>query len=148
MIEIHNHGPLITASNYWDSEMAAAGKIYVSVNAGAIRMLLPSVLRHYLQEQRPAQYAILSRGPWPAAGLEDAVEILWEDGTKAPFSQQLHPVSFDFLPAEPEAGKELVITVWVDKKGFPHKSLERRCLWRRVPSIPWLKMGTGELPGA
>jgi hypothetical protein len=25
------------------------------------------------------------------------------------------------------------------KRGQPHKALERRCLWRRVPNIPWLK---------
>lgn len=139
MIEVHNHGPLVTASNYWESEHALAGKLYVSVNAGAIRVLLPASIRPVLNELRAAEYAILSRGPWPEAKAEDAVEILWEDHTDSPFAWQLTAASFDLLPAEPPAGRGWIISAWDLKKGKPHKALERPCHWRRVPKIPWSK---------
>ena len=41
MIQITNHGPLILSSNYWDSDLARAGKVWCSVNAGAVRPGFP-----------------------------------------------------------------------------------------------------------
>jgi hypothetical protein len=34
-LEIHNDGPAIVSSNYWDTELAKAGAVFLSVNAGA-----------------------------------------------------------------------------------------------------------------
>lgn len=139
IIETTNHGPLVVSSTYWGSEYDRAGKLYCSVNAGAIRVLLPGSLRRLIDECRGAEYAILSRGPWPEQGLADAVEILWEDHSDSPFALHLSPESFDLLPAEPDPGQEWVIHLWDLKKGRPHLALQRRCHWRRVPRIPWLK---------
>ncbi len=36
-IEISNDGQKITATNYWQSDYARAGALYISVNAGAVR---------------------------------------------------------------------------------------------------------------
>ncbi len=139
MIVTKNHGPLIVSSTYWGSEMEQAGKLYVSVNAGAVRVLVPAKRRALIAECRGSKYVVLSRGPWPAAGLADAAEILFEDGTDTPYALHLSPESFDLLPDEPPAGREWVLALWTAKKGKPHKSLERRCFWRRVLEIPWLK---------
>lgn len=139
VIRTENHGPLIVASTYWDSEQAKSGKVYVSVNAGAIRVMVPACARQVIEECRSSQYAILSRGPWPEQGLQEAAEILWEDKSDSPYSMHLSVQSFDALPAEPPAGQEWVISLWDLKKGRPHKALERKCYWRRVPRIPWLK---------
>jgi len=139
VIEIANQGPLITATNYWDSELARAGKLFVSVNAGAVRVLLPSAMHAALADMGTAKEGILSRGPWPAERREEAVELLFDDGTDAPFALHLSPESFDLLPAEPEVSREWVCSVWIAKDGRPHKSLERVCHWRRVERIPWLK---------
>lgn len=139
IITIENHGPLIVASNYWQSVHANLGKVYCSVNAGTIRVLVPQAQRPLIAEARKAQYAILSRGPWPEMGLADAVEILWEDGSDNPFAMHLSPESFDLLPAEPEQGREWTIALWDLKKRKPHRAVERKCHWRRVPQIPWLK---------
>ena len=37
-----NHGPLILSSTFWGSEYDQTGKLFVSVNAGAIRLLVPA----------------------------------------------------------------------------------------------------------
>jgi hypothetical protein len=139
IVEVHNHGPLITSTTYWGSEAEAAGKFFASVNAGAIRLLVPRIHRPVIEEFRTCKYVVLSRGPWPRMRLPEAVELLLEDGTESPYALQLSPESFDLLPAEPEAGREWTITVWDEKKGKAHKAVERVCHWRRVPSLPWLK---------
>jgi hypothetical protein len=41
VLKFENDGPLLLASNYWQSEMAAAGKLYVAINAGCFRLLVP-----------------------------------------------------------------------------------------------------------
>jgi hypothetical protein len=138
-IHVENHGPLIVSTNYWDLDMARGGKVFCSVNAGAIRILLPPQHRPALNAMRGAEYVILSRGPWPEARTEHGVEILFDDGTDEPYLLHLTEKSFDMLPAEPPPGREWILTVWDLKKGRPHKCLERPVRWRRVPRIPWMK---------
>jgi len=153
MIQVTNHGPLIVQTNYWDSELAREGKLFVSVNAGAIRVLLPPQLYSFLVDMRAAKECVLSRGPWSAARAvmstlaghfalpeaRDAVEIMWDDGSPSPFALHLTPESFDLLPAEPTPGREWICSTWTSKDAKPHKSLERICHWRRVAKIPCLE---------
>ncbi len=138
-VRIENHGPLITATNYWESDLARDKKILCSLNAGAVRILLPPVYRPAINDMRAADEVILSRGPWPAMGVAEAVEILFDDCTAEPYVLHLNAASFDALPGEPPAGREWIITVWDQKKGRPHKCLERPLHWRRVPEIPWMR---------
>lgn len=139
MLQIENHGPLITSTNYWGSELEQAGKVFVSVNAGAIRLLVPMSKRELIEEIRQAEYAVLSRGPWVEVGASKAIEMLFEDRSDSPYAIHLTPESFDLLPAEPPKDQEWVLSVWDSKKGRPHKAVERVCHWRRAPKIPWLK---------
>jgi hypothetical protein len=139
VIQITNHGPLIASTNYWSLALEEAGKIFCSVNAGAIRVLVPRVHRRIIDDMRTGKHCVLSRGPWPAMNLPDAVEIVWDDGSDDPFALHLSPESFDLLPAAPTEGKEWVCSVWDVKKGRPHKAVERICHWRQVPRLPWLK---------
>lgn len=139
MIQVSNHGPLITSTNYWNSDLATAGKVFCSVNAGAIRVLMPRSRWGDLNDMRASKYCVLSRGPWPSERKSEAVEIMWEDNSDAPYALHLTPESFDLLPAEPEAGREWICSVWTEKDGRPHKSLERICHWRRVDKIPCMR---------
>ena len=42
MLKIENNGAEIAATNFWNTPMAHAGVVYVSVKAGAFRLLLPA----------------------------------------------------------------------------------------------------------
>lgn len=138
VLRIENHGPLITATNFWDLPEAALGKVLVSLNAGAFRVLLPPAAEPDLTDMRLGSECVVSRGPWPQAGLSDAMEILFDDGTSEPFAMCLSPPSFDRLPADSDAGREWVLTVWTrPRRGKPHLALQRPCWYRRVPRIPW-----------
>lgn len=138
-IAISNHGPLILSTNYWQSPLNQSGLFYCSVNAGAIRLLVPGGRTHHINDMRGAKHCILSRGPWPAMSKPDAIELIFDDNSDSPWCLYLTPEAFDMLPAEPPAGQEWVISVWTSKDGKPHKALERVCHWRRVERIPWLK---------
>ena len=134
-----NHGSLIVSSTYWGSDAETAGKIWVSCNAGTIRVLMPRTARAAIEDMRAAKYVICSRGPWPEQKLDSAVELLFEDDSDSPFVLHLSPESFDALPAEPPPDRAWLLAVWDLKKGKPHRAVERPCFWRRVPEIPWLK---------
>jgi hypothetical protein len=55
-----------------------------------------------------AQECVLSRGPWPAQGILEAVEIMWDDGSDSPYAAvHLTPESFGVLPAEPPPGPRM-----------------------------------------
>jgi len=88
-IQIENRGQAIVKTNYWDSEYAQAGMFYLSWNAGAARLLVPDAQKLTLPEMRTAKYVIVSRGPWDDHGGRDALELLFEDGSDAPFAVHL-----------------------------------------------------------
>ena len=139
---INNHGPLITATNYWRTDAATAGNLYLSTNAGAFRLLVPPLLETIISDLATGREAVISRGPWPAARRDDALEILLDDGTANPWSCHLDANSVDRMPLDTDAGKEWVFTVWTRPRRAgdrPHKALERKAFYRRVPQLPWLK---------
>lgn len=138
-IQVSNHGPLILSTNYFASDLAQRGLVWCSVNAGAIRVLLPRERWSDLKDMRAGKYCVLSRGPWPEQRKPEAIEIMFEDETDSPYALHLTPESFDLLPAEPEPNREWVLAAYVEKDGKPHKSLERICHWRRVSRIPCLQ---------
>lgn len=139
LIHVENHGAIIVATNFWTLDLAAAGKVFCSVNAGAIRVLLPRARWGDLNDMRASQYCVLSRGPWPEQHVAEGIEIMWEDGSDSPYALHLTADSFDLLPGKPNVGREWLTTVWTEKDGRPHKALERICHWRRAPKLPWLK---------
>ena len=62
--EIENDGPLIVTSNYWESEIAAAGKLYLTINAGCFRLLVPQIQRATISDMRPgAKHIVVSMLP-------------------------------------------------------------------------------------
>jgi len=139
LIETTNRGPLVVASTYWGSEVERAGKFFASCHAGCVRLLVPAARRAAIPAMCAARDVVLSRGPWPAAGLAEAVELLFDDGSDAPLCLYLSPESFDRLPAAPPPGRGWTLSAWDDEEGRPLQVLERPCHWWRVPRLPWLK---------
>jgi hypothetical protein len=135
MIQIANHGPLITASDYWRSDYANNDKIIVSPNAGAIRCLLPPALLPVIGDLRSSEYAIVSRGPWQG---REGLEILWEDHTQLPHVWHVTSDACLLMPGDPSPHR-WIISCWIERRGKPHKAIERPCHWRLVPRLPWLR---------
>lgn len=151
---IENDGGNIVCTNYFQSRAAQAGYIFVSVNAGTFRLLVPDgILPSLLKEIAHADEVIVSRGPlsipatnaaytaWPGTGDGDGLEFLFEDGTKRPFCIHLGLNQVDLVPSDNQR----------DRKGQPHRwrctiwneRMERvadfPCRYRLAKRLPCLK---------
>lgn len=89
MFLIVNDGAKIAKTDFFDSDLAAQGLLYLSWSAGAARLLVPDNRHGWLNEMATAREVIISRGPWPAKHASDALELLFEDGTDSPFAVRI-----------------------------------------------------------
>ncbi len=138
VIVIENQGPAIVSTNFWDSNFARVGYFFLSWNAGTGRLLVPDTQQATLQEMHGANKVIVSRGPWLAANRREAIELLWEDDTDAPFAIQLVAEQTDrFLPDAYQGGG-FEIAAWT------RSGVQERWpgCYRRVASLPCLEPWT------
>lgn len=148
MITIDNHGPLLLATNFWESEREGAGFYFLSINAGAFRLFVPRSREADLREFTTAKEVVISRGPWPEWQRPDALEVLFDDHTQSPFALNIVPEMCDRLPLDEDAGRECVFTAWTaPRRERPHKALERPAFYRRVARLPCLKPWLKERDG-
>jgi len=139
-LTIHNHGPLIRATNFFDSPMARAGMLYLSINDGCFRLLVPDCLRSSVSDMRigakhVAITALSSEG-WVDG--EYAIEWMIEDGTDSPWSCHLSTGQIDRALGAADVGRQWIASVWARKKGRPHKCLERPAYLRFADRLPYL----------
>lgn len=135
LLMIGNDGQKIKSTNYWDSEPAARGYVFLTINAGAYRMLLPDSQFEMLIEMRKAQYVVISRGAWPLQNRADALEIMFEDNSDSPFALHIVPDMCDRMPGNKDVDKKRPFFVWT-RSG---QALELPCYFRQVQRLPWLK---------
>ena len=140
MICIRNNGIEIEETNFWDSILARKGYCYVSINASALRLLVPPVHEMQIEEMKTGKKIIVSRGPWPRMGQTDAFEILFDDGSENPFSLHFGTESFDRLPPRKEIPHQLTLSIWIQSLGGkPQCVWSHHCHYREVARLPCLK---------
>ena len=139
-IHVGNNGQNIRATNYWGSSYAAKGYFFLSINAGAFRLLVPDSRVAEITEWTSAREVIVTRGPWPWQETLDALEIMFEDDSESPYSLMLTRGLCDRMPP-----------VWdADKNGQPPrrkfsawtrngKVLELPCRYRIARKLPCLQ---------
>ena len=132
---IQNRGQAILSTDYWDTPHALAGYLYLSWNAGAGRLLIPDSQKLLLNEMRPARYVIVSRGPWPEHSNREALELLFEDDSDAPFCLHLVAEQTDRLLPDTDQGGGFVIAAWT-RGGLKQRWPGR---YRRVDQLPCLQ---------
>jgi hypothetical protein len=129
---IENNGPEILSSNFWDSETAS---FFLNANAGAARLLIPDSRIDEIRKMT-GTLVILSRGPrWPQAD-KDAIEIMFDDGSKTPHSIQLMEEQTDHLIPALMHGRNLKFSAW-GKNAV--KIFERPARFRMVIRLPCLE---------
>jgi hypothetical protein len=133
MLRVENNGQDIVSTNYFETDWARGGYVFLSMNAGAFRLLLPPVQEPELLEMEKSSYIVVSRGPWEEMKNRDAVEILFEDGSSSPYCLHIGIEQVDVLPDRRR--DDLIFSVWTAKG----KSLERPGRFRKTKRIPWLK---------
>ena len=134
-ITIGNAGKILKKTNYWDSEIASSGIIFFSVNAGCIRMLIPDIMAAIIPEIKTGKKIIISRGPWPAQGKDDGLEILFEDYSDSPYMLHVSTKQWDMLPEKKSAGKKWEFAAYTKSK----RIFSKKCYYRVVDQIPYMK---------
>lgn len=136
-LQVANDGPRISSTNFWSTELAKREFVYVSVNAGAFRLLLPDSLELSLQDMAQASQVVVSRGPWWEQNLPDALELLFEDGSSAPYALHMHTLQWDRLPGGVEDGRS-DLTMLVYTRGSTER-LSLPAAFRMVAALPCLR---------
>ena len=125
MVQIQNDGQRIVATNYFDSERAQCGLPFVSVHAGAVRVLVPNGKGALLEE--------LPRIKWAEVAREGGRLVLWfDDGSSAPLRIEVGPEQFDWPPESRCLSGRCRVSVWLagprlarDLRGFVSVATER-----------------------
>lgn len=102
MIRIENDGPLVVATNYFTTEHARLGLIYLSINASAFRLLVPSTCQPI--DAMGAKYIIVTRGKWPEKDWRECFEFVWEDESDSPYHLIIETKNADRLPIDSDVG--------------------------------------------
>lgn len=109
-IVIGNSGQSIKTTNYWTSHMAKRGMCFLSINAGAVRLLLPKVLSDSEAEILTGKSVTLE----PSVVLAGGTDVVFDDGTAYPFCISLSPGAMDFKPRNLMDRDQFPFTVWTE----------------------------------
>ena len=136
IVKIENDGQNIISTNYFETTAAKLGYVFLSINAGAFRLLVPDEMaKKLVSEIATAQEVIVTRGAWEAQGGIDAFEIMFEDNSDEPYALFISTQQAHTLPHESDCGKRRLFTVW-NSKG----KIADLPGWYRIESrIPCLK---------
>jgi hypothetical protein len=138
LITVKNDGQKLIDTNYWQTEHCKAGYAYMTLNAGAYRLLVPPVNHKWLDEIRTAKEVVISRGAWPQANKKEAFEVMFEDFTDNPFAIYMDQVQWDRLPAKSDKGWKGELHIYIEASPVPAFVLDR-VFYRVVKEIPCLK---------
>lgn len=136
MIEILNNGQDIASTNYWATPHAAAGYAFASWNAGALRLLLPPALLRDLPDMQAAPVAIVTRGRLQG---RDAVEIMFDDNSEAPYALHVLAEQSDRLVPADQHGMPIIVTAWA-ASGMLHTWRGKYRVSKELPDLsPWVE---------
>lgn len=132
-MEVKNDGQEIVETNYWSSDYCRKGAVYLSINAGAFRLLLPP--QFPLDDMAVADEVIVTRGAWPNAGKHDALELMFEDHSDNPYCIHMGSEQTDRMPADSDRHKSFVFSIWTQEG----KVMELPARYRKAKRIPYMK---------
>lgn len=141
MICIENDGQKIISTNYWDTPHAKErGLVYLSINAGCFRLLVPKGKGISLDELRTAFVVLVSRGPWTEMGKSDGLELLFEDGSASPYCLHIVTEQCDRLPLDSDRDRKGEAPRWRFAV-YTQEGLQFECpaRYRLTKRIPWMK---------
>jgi hypothetical protein len=132
-ITCKNDGQEIVETNYWSHAYCRNGAVFLSINAGAFRLLVPPQMP--IDDMVAADEVIVTRGAWPAAGKHEALELMFEDYGDNPYCIHIGSEQTDRLPADSDRHRSFVFAIWT--RDGKVKELPAR--YRKAKRIPYMK---------
>lgn len=112
LLIFENDNQHIRSTNYFDSDQAANGFLFLSWNAGAGRLLIPDSQLPLLTEMQTGKFVVVSAGPWPEQRRTNALELMFEDHTDSPYGLTICTEQCDRLLPSKDEGGGFVIAAW------------------------------------
>ena len=110
LIVFENEGPLLIETNYWLTDHARNGFCWITANAGALRFLLPKPSEYLIKEILTGKSVTIE----PSIVIKGYIDIVFEDGTPAPFNLAMSPRAMDFNPQKLGTGCDIPFTVYTE----------------------------------
>ena len=146
---VRNQGTDVLATNYWETELSAAGLFHANFNAGACRLLLPEglprrsgwELLNAAGAAREVLISVIGRRPAsPQVGRPLALELLWEDDSNSPFTMHLSDGQICWGVNDFRHGRAMPVSIWRrGADGRPEKASDLPGRLRLVSRLPYLK---------
>lgn len=132
LILVCNDGADIESTNYFDLAPARAGLLFLTWNASVARLLVPDSLAYAIPEMKTGKHCVISRGNWMG---RDALEIMFDDDSRAPFSLKIEAHQCDRMVRPDPAPFEL--TAWTRAGKVGRWSANYRVV-KKLPCLqPW-----------
>jgi len=141
-----NEGQRLVKTNYWQTEPALRGFMFLSTNAGCVRLLVPA------SAAQPARLAdmtngvkevILTRGRLD--DVDEVTEVLFEDGTQTPILLHIDPKQVDRRWVVSDEGRRWRFAIYTQDRGKVADFA--RCYLRRTTApLPYAQPWTGRRP--
>lgn len=136
LLKIENNGQEIISTDYFDSEYAKKGYFYLSINAGAFRLLIPPSWERDIDDMKTGKMAIVSFGM--EKGTE-RIEVMFDDSTECPYCISLGMEQIDRKPPKEESSRIMTLIAYSYDL---NKEFEMKCGFRYVPTLPYYKPWT------
>lgn len=135
-IYVKNNGAEIAETNYFDTESASRGALYLSLNAGALRLLVPPALEKDIKEMKTGREVIVT---WGKLSGHDAVELMFEDDSDSPYALHIGINQTDRIPEGEDFGKGFQFLLYT-RNGLELKLPARIRRGSELPYMqPWEK---------
>ena len=142
-LSIESDGQTIVATNFWETSFGRRDAIFCSVNSGAVRLLLPRACEHVVPDM-VGHEVIVTRGKWVDMGGQEALELMWEDDSDAPWSMCIGHAQLDRLIDPADAGRNIACLVYVrGLGGTPTLAGSWPARFRVATSLPNLRRWGG-----
>ena len=136
MLKIQNNQHLIASTNYWDSDYYKGGKFYLSVNAGAFRLLCPNLHKSHFFDMQTAKKIIIRIGEHRDYSKK-MIELLFDDYTDDPYRLDLSlPEQIDRLPEDNKKIEKFKFLIYWKKQIL--KNIPKVCFFE-YSDLPNLK---------
>lgn len=133
LVYVENDGPVITKTNFWETDLNKRGLFILSANAGAYRLLVPDDHFHMYPEMLTAKEVVITRGV-DRLQRKELLEIMFDDHSQNPFVLAIAPEQADFcLEPKPEGRPFHIYLEGCFLAGT------MTCYYRRAKKLPYLK---------
>lgn len=118
----------VATTDYFETELAKKGLVYLSYCNGCIRMFIPELVEKHIPEMKTGKEIVIS-----VSAKTNQIEIMFDDSSEAPFCINISKEMIDFAIWKKSHNKQVDFYAYTEDL---KKVIDTKCYMRIVPSIP------------